>query len=171
MTAPLVLLAIPSVVIGFLTIGPMLYGDFFKDSIVVDADQAPGDEGTRPSTSTAPTAMALHGLITLPFWLALAGVVAGLVLLPEAARRSRRRSSARFGFVYRLLDNKYYMDWFNEHVLAARRAAARARACGRAATSALIDGVVINGSARAVGGIAGVDARCCRPATSTGTRW
>ena len=41
MTAPLILLAMPSVVIGFLTIGPMLFGDFFKDSIVVDAARHP----------------------------------------------------------------------------------------------------------------------------------
>ena len=84
--------------------------------------------------------MALHSVSTLPFWLAVAGVLAACVLYILKRRRCRRRSSARFAFVYRLLDNKYYIDWFNENVLAAGWRAARARACGRAATMALIDG-------------------------------
>ena len=69
------------------------------------------------------------------FWLALAGVVVAWFFylrrpdIPAAIQR-------RFALVYTLLDNKYYMDWFNENVLAARRAPGSARACGRAATSA-----------------------------------
>ncbi len=73
-TVPLVLLAIPSVVIGYLTIGPMLFGDFFKDSIVVDAARHPAMAELAEEFHGA-AAMALHALTTLPFWLALAGVV------------------------------------------------------------------------------------------------
>ena len=60
---------------------------------------------------------------------------------------------ARSGFIYKLLDNKYYMDWINEHIFAA---AARGvgRGLWKGGDVALIDGVVIDGSARAVGGIA-----------------
>ncbi len=79
-------------------------------------------------------AMATARADQLPFWLALAGVVAAYVFY-MVSPASRRRSRQRFGFVYRLLDNKYYMDWFNEHVLARARAAPAA-ASGRAATSA-----------------------------------
>ncbi|WP_000321241.1 hypothetical protein, partial [Salmonella enterica] len=37
-TLPLILLAVPSVIIGYIAIEPMLYGDFFKDVIFVNAD-------------------------------------------------------------------------------------------------------------------------------------
>jgi NADH-quinone oxidoreductase subunit L len=151
-TAPLVLLAVPSVVIGFMTIQPMLYGELLKDSIAVDAARHPAMQALAHEFHGA-TAMALHGLTTLPFWLAVAGVVTAYVFylrrpdIPAAIRQ-------RFAFVYRLLDNKYYMDWFNEHVLAP---AARAVGTGlwRGGDVAVIDGIV-NGSARSVGGVAGV---------------
>ena len=68
------LLAIPSVVIGFMTIQPMLYGDFFKDSIFVDAAQHPAMNELAEEFHGA-WAMALHSVSTLPFWLTLAGVV------------------------------------------------------------------------------------------------
>jgi len=60
---------------------------------------------------------------------------------------------ARFAWIYALLDNKYYMDWFNEHVLAA---GARLVGIGlwKGGDGAVIDGVLVNGSARAVGAIA-----------------
>ena len=116
-TAPLLLLAIPSVVIGFLTIEPMLFGDFFKDAIVVDDDKHPAMAESGRRISTARWQMALHGLTTPPFWLALAGVVRAWYMylvnpaLPAAIK-------ARVQPLYTLLENKYYMDWFNENVLA-----------------------------------------------------
>jgi len=151
-TAPLVLLAVPSVVIGFMTIQPMLFGDLLKDSIVADAARHPAMQVLAREFHGA-TAMALHALMTLPFWLAVAGVATAYVFylrrpdIPAAIKE-------RFAFVYRLLDNKYYMDWFNEHVLAP---AARAVGTGlwRGGDMAVIDGIV-NGSARTVGGVAGV---------------
>jgi NADH-quinone oxidoreductase subunit L len=150
-TAPLLLLAAPSVVIGFMAIGPMLYGNFFADAIVVDAARHPAMKELAANFHGA-AAMALHSLQTLPFWLALAGVVTAWWFylkqpsIPAAIQ-------ARFGFVQRLLENKYYMDWFNEHVLAA---GARMTGLGlwKGGDVALIDGALVNGSARAVGGIA-----------------
>jgi NADH-quinone oxidoreductase subunit L len=149
---PLVLLAIPSVVIGYLTIGPMLFGDFFKDSIAVDAARHPAMKLLADAWHGA-GAMALHGLTTAPFWLALAGVVVAWWFylkqpsIPAALQR-------RFGFLYRILDNKYYMDWFNENVLAPL-ARGLGRGLWRGGDVALIDGLV-NGSARLAGAVGGV---------------
>ena len=150
-TAPLILLALPSVFIGYWTIGPMLHGEFFKDSIIVNATAHPAMEELTKEFHGA-LDMALHALTSLPFWLALAGVVVAWFFylkqpsIPAAIKK-------RFEWIYKLLDNKYYMDWFNEHVLSA---GARLLGNGlwKGGDVALIDGVVINGSARAVGAIA-----------------
>ena len=155
-TLPLVLLAIPSVVIGYMTIQPMLHGDFFKDAIVVDALKHPAMAEMSKEFHGA-AAMALHGLTSLPFWLALAGVVTAYVFYmvkPEIPAAIQQR----FGFVYRLLENKYYMDWINEHLLAP---AARAAGQGlwKGGDVALIDGAIINASARGIGGIASLTRR------------
>jgi len=152
-TAPLLLLAIPSVVIGFMTIQPMLFGDFFKDSIFVNAHAHPAMEELGEGFHGA-FAMALHGFAGLPFWLALAGVVAAYVLymvkpeIPVAIK-------ARFGFIYRILENKYYMDWINEHILA-RAARAVGTGLWKGGDAGLIDGLVIGGSSRLVEIFAGV---------------
>jgi NADH-quinone oxidoreductase subunit L len=150
---PLVLLAIPSVVSGFMTIAPMLYGDFFKDSIVVNFEKHPAlEEMAREFHGAA--AMALHGLTQLPFWLALSGVGLAYVLyllkpqLPAAIK-------ARTRFINRVLENKYYFDWFNENVLATG-----ARLVGqglwKGGDVGLIDGALVNGSARLVGAVSSV---------------
>lgn len=151
-TAPLILLAVPSVVIGFLTIGPMLYGDFFKDAIFVNAAAHPAMKELAEGFHGA-AAMALHGLQTLPFWLALAGVVVAYVFylvkpgIPAAIARTFRP-------VVTVLENKYYMDWINENVFAP---AARALGTGlwKGGDVGVIDGT-INGSARGVGALAAV---------------
>jgi NADH-quinone oxidoreductase subunit L len=151
-TAPLLLLAVPSVVIGFATIGPMLFGDFFKDAIVVDAARHPAMAELAQNFHGA-AAMALHGLQTLPFWLALAGVAtAWWFYLKQPALPAWFDSKLRF--VRNILENKYYMDWFNERVLAP---AARGLGTGlwKGGDEAVIDGIV-NGSARGVGAMAGV---------------
>jgi NADH-quinone oxidoreductase subunit L len=150
-TAPLVLLAIPSVLIGFLAIQPMLFGDFFKDAIFVDAAKHPAMKELAAGFHGA-AAMALHGLTTLPFFLALAGVVVAWWFyvkqpsIPAALART-------FKPLVTVLENKYYLDWFNEHVLAA---GARALGTGlwKGGDQAVIDGT-INGAARAVGGLGG----------------
>ena len=115
-TLPLVLLAIPSVITGYL-IGPMLFGDFFKDSIVVAAEHHPAMEELAHEFHGA-LAMAAHALASLTIWLALAGVVCAWLFYLRHARACRPRSQRRFGWLYRILDNKYYMDWFNESVIA-----------------------------------------------------
>ncbi|GAB4555835.1 MAG: NADH-quinone oxidoreductase subunit L [Rhizobacter sp.] len=151
-TLPLVLLAIPSVLIGYFTIQPMLYGDFFKDAIFVNLDKHAAMKEMAEAFHGA-WAMAIHGLTTLPFWLALAGVVTAYVFYmvkPEIPAAIK----ARTGFINRILENKYYFDWFNENVLAA---GARLLGMGlwKGGDGMVIDGA-INGTARGIGGIASV---------------
>ena len=153
MTVPLVLLAVPSVLIGYLTIQPLLFGEFFKDAVFVDAARH-GAMGELSSQFHGAAAMAVHGLQTLPFWLALAGVVLAwwfYLKQPSIPAAIGRALSP----LVRLLENKYYMDWFNEHVLAAG-ARALGRGLWKGGDVALIDGTVVNGSARLVGGVAGL---------------
>jgi NADH-quinone oxidoreductase subunit L len=151
-TAPLILLAVPSVVIGYVTIGPMLFGDFMKDAIVIDAARHPAMAALSEGFHGA-AAMALHGLQTLPFWLALAGVLtAWWFYIRQPSIPALLDSKLRPLRV--VLENKYYMDWFNEQVLA-RAARLLGTGLWKGGDQALIDGVVIDGSARAVGRVAG----------------
>jgi NADH-quinone oxidoreductase subunit L len=155
-TVPLVMLAIPSVVIGYLTIGPMLFGDFFKDAIVIDAAKHPVMQKLA-SEFHGPLAMALHGVQTAPFWLAVAGVVLAWYMymknpaLPAAIRRA-------LAPVYTLLENKYYMDWINENIIA-RLARGLGVVLWKGGDQAIIDGAAVNGSARLVGVFAAVTRR------------
>jgi NADH-quinone oxidoreductase subunit L len=149
-TLPLVLLAIPSLAIGFFTIDAMLYGDLFKGAIVVNAERHPAMEELASHFHGA-WAMAVHGLSTLPFWLALAGVVVAFVfyLIKPAIPAAIGRALSPLVTV---LENKYYMDWFNEHVLAAG-SRLLGRGLWKGGDVAFIDGALVNGSARAVGGL------------------
>ncbi len=152
-TVPLILLAIPSVVIGFMTIEPMLFGDFFKNAIHVNLERHPAmDELAK--LFHGPVQMALHGLTTAPFWLALSGVVLAYYMymvnpaLPAAIKRKVQP-------VYTLLENKYYLDWFNENVLA-RGARGLGTVLWKVGDQKLIDGVLVNGSWKLVGWISGM---------------
>jgi len=152
-TAPLVLLAVPSVLIGYMTIEPMLFGDFLKDAITVDAARHPAMAHLAGEFHGA-VAMAVHGLQTLPFWLALSGVVVAwwFYLKQPAIPAAIGRALAP---LVKVMENKYYMDAFNEKVLAA---GSRALGTGlwKGGDTAVIDGVIVNGSARAVGMLAGL---------------
>jgi len=146
-TLPLILLAIPSVIIGFLAIKPMLHGDFFKGVIFVGENHT-AMETLREEFHGA-VGMAIHGLTTAPFWLALAGVVVAYYCY-MINPRVPAWFYAKFKPLHTLLDNKYYMDKFNQAVFAG---GARALGNGlwKAGDRALIDGLVVNGSAKAVG--------------------
>ncbi|RTL42982.1 MAG: NADH-quinone oxidoreductase subunit L [Burkholderiales bacterium] len=152
-TVPLVLLAIPSVVIGFLAIQPMLFGDFFKDAIFVNLHAHPAMEELAEEFHGA-AAMALHGLTTLPFWLALSGVVTAYVFYMVAPSIPATLAKVLRPLIV-ILENKYFMDWFNENVLA-RLARAVGVGLWKGGDAGLIDGLIINGSAKTVGGFAGL---------------
>ena len=147
-TVPLILLAIPSVVIGFMTIQPMLFGEFFKDAIFIDAEKHAGMK-TLADAFHGPVAMALHAVSTAPFWLALAGVVVAWYMylinpaVPAAIGRALRPLVV-------LLENKYYMDWINENILA-RGARALGNGLWKVGDRTLIDGWLVNGSWKLVG--------------------
>ncbi|MFT3665335.1 NADH-quinone oxidoreductase subunit L [Piscinibacter sp.] len=155
-TAPLLLLALPSVVIGYLTIAPLLHGEFFKDAIFVDAAKHPAMAELAEHFHGA-LAMALHGLSTAPFWLALAGVVTAYVFymvkpgIPTAIARTFRP-------IVTILENKYYMDWINENIIAPA-ARGLGRGLWKGGDVGLIDNIVIDGSARTVGALASVTRR------------
>ena len=151
-TLPLVLLAIPSVVLGWPVIGPLLFGDWFQGAITIapehDVLAKMGEE------FHGPAAFALHGMTGLPFVLMLAGVAsAWYLVLGRPSLESELR--ARFAPLFRLLDNKYYFDAFNEKVLATG-ARALGTAFWKGGDVAIIDGAAVNGSARLVGWSAGV---------------
>jgi NADH-quinone oxidoreductase subunit L len=151
-TVPLVLLAIPSVVIGFMTITPMLFGDFFKDAIVVNAEKHPVMEELAHAFH-GPAAMALHAVSSAPFWLALAGVVTAWYMymvnpaVPAALARMLKPLVV-------ILENKYFLDWFNENILA-RGARALGTGLWKVGDRALIDGLLVNGSWKLVGWVSG----------------
>ena len=149
-TVPLLLLAIPSVVIGYFTIDAMLFGDFFKDAIFVneDAHEAMHELGHAYHGAIA---MALHAFSSAPFWLALAGVVSSfyMYMINPAVPAAIKRACMP---IYNLFENKYYMDWINENILA-RGARALGTGLWKGADQSVIDGGIVNGSWKLVGAV------------------
>jgi NADH-quinone oxidoreductase subunit L len=146
-TVPLMLLAIPSVVIGFVAIGPMLYGDFFKGVIFVGENHHAMEELTHEFHGAV--AMGLHAFTSLPFFLALAGVVAAYYCY-MVNRKVPEWFYSKFHAIHTLLDNKYYMDKINE-VVFARGARVLGNGLWNVGDRTLIDGLIVNGSAKVVG--------------------
>jgi NADH-quinone oxidoreductase subunit L len=146
-TLPLVLLAVPSLAAGFLTMEPLLFGDYFGDAIKVlpahDALKEIGQhyQGLGPFIA--------HGLQSAPFLLAIAGIGLAWLMyirypfLPE-------RVSTKFRAIYTLLLNKYYADEFNEFIFAGGTRAL-GRLLWRIGDVKLIDGLAVNGTARLIG--------------------
>jgi len=151
-TLPLVLLAIPSLAIGYLTVQPVLFGGYFGDAIqVLEANDVLNELA---SHFHDPASFALAAVGHPPLWLALAGVVAAWYLYLKNPAMTDRLA-AFFVPLQRVLDNKYYFDWFNENVLAAG-SRAMGRVFWKAGDQALIDGALVNGSANLVGSLAGM---------------
>jgi len=146
-TVPLILLAIPSLVIGFLTIGPMLFGGFFDGAIYVsEARDVVAKVGEKFGNSTA---FALHAIQTSPFWLMLAGVgSAAYIYLKDIS--IAQKAEKIFALPKKLFDNKYYLDDLNEKVLA-RGARGLGNFFWKAGDEKIIDGTLVNGSAKTVG--------------------
>jgi NADH-quinone oxidoreductase subunit L len=151
-TGPLIALAIPAVLIGWLTIGPVLFGDYFGGAIVNLEGQNPlqivGEE------FHGAAAFVQHGFSGLAVYLAAAGAVVAWFLYlkrPDIPARLLTQFSAIHG----LLMNKYYFDWFNENVIA-RGTRGLGFGLWKVGDETLIDGTVVNGSAKAVGALAAV---------------
>jgi len=148
---PLVMLAIPSIGIGYLTMDTMLFGNWFKDVLFVlpqhDALGALGKD------LHGPNSMIAHGFAGPAVYLAAAGVfVAWFVYLkkPEIAAEIK----SRFEFIYRVLDRKYWFDEVYQKVFAGGSLGIGS-ALWNAGDRSLIDGIIINGSARTIGRFAG----------------
>jgi NADH-quinone oxidoreductase subunit L len=146
-TVPLILLAIPSVIIGGLTIAPMLHGDFFKGVIFIGENHKVMEELTADFHGALD--MGLHSFLSLPFFLALAGVAAAYYCY-MVNHKFPEWCFKHLHALYTLLDNKYYMDKFNDVVFAG---GARLLGGGlwNVGDKGLIDGLVVNGSAKVVG--------------------
>ena len=145
-TLPLILLAIPSVIVGYLAIGPMLHGNFFEGVITVNPAHPAMAELNEMFHGAG--AMALHGLQTAPFWLALAGVVAAYYCY-MVNPRVPAWFYAKLKPLHTLLDNKYYMDAFNQKFFAGG-ALGVGKGLWNVGDRGLIDGLVVNGSAKVV---------------------
>ncbi|QUP53420.1 NADH-quinone oxidoreductase subunit L [Ralstonia syzygii] len=157
-TVPLVLLAIPSVIIGAMAIQPMLFGEFFKHGVAFTDVIFNGENHEAMKVLGEDfhgwVGMALHGFTSAPFILLAAGVALSWFFylkrpdIPAAIAK-------RFSGLYKLLDNKYYMDKINEIVFA-NGAVKFGRGLWKGGDQGVIDGVVVNGSARLVGWFASV---------------
>ncbi len=148
-TVPLIMLAIPSAIIGWFTVGPVLFGDYFGDAIFV-AER----EGVVAHDWHGSLALLQHAVMTPVFWLAAGGVFTAWFLYlkrPDIPETIKTRLSG----VYNVLDRKYYFDdlWINGF-------AAGGRAIGqflwKKGDELIIDGILVNGTAKTVGRLAGV---------------
>ena len=150
-TLPLMLLAIPSVIIGYLTIQPMLYGDFFKAVIFVDNAAHPVMHEMAQEFHGA-MAMVTHSITSPVLYLAIGGVVAAWFLYC-AAPQLPAKIQAACKPIYRLLENKYYLDAIYFAVFA-RGARVLGNLFWKVGDTMIIDNGIVNGAARAVGSIA-----------------
>jgi NADH-quinone oxidoreductase subunit L len=164
-TLPLVLLAIPSIVIGFFTIGPMLFGTdwagnhahaaikgqavTFFSGIVDFYDPARDTVAALAEEFHGPVAFALHGMQAAPFFLTVAGLLlAALLYLWRPALSSAIRNSWIGSRITWVLENKYGFDklWIGGFagggVLLGK--------VSRAIDTHIVDGVLVNGTARVV---------------------
>ncbi|CAB3878386.1 NADH-quinone oxidoreductase subunit L [Achromobacter aegrifaciens] len=151
-TLPLVLLAIPSVIIGALVVDPMLFGKFF-DGVIKVLPQHPAMHELHEEWHGW-VAFGLHAFQTVPFWLVVAGaVIAWYCYLINPKVPAKIQSS--LSGINKVLENKYYVDWVNEQIIA-RGLRCLGRGLWQTGDRGIIDGLLINGSARVVGWVAAV---------------
>jgi NADH-quinone oxidoreductase subunit L len=149
-TVPLILLAIPSIVIGYFTIEPVLFGGWLSDSIAVlpqnDVVAKVGEH------FHGPTAMALHGVQTAPFWLMLGGfALATFIYMVRPATADTLQQ--KFPKLHALLENKFYVDELYQKLFISRTVSI-GNGLWKKADAGLIDGWLVNGSAKLMGNLA-----------------
>jgi NADH-quinone oxidoreductase subunit L len=150
-TVPLIALAIPSLCIGFITVGSVLFGDYFAGSIFVLA--ANDVVGELAQEFHGALAFGLHALMTPPFYLALAGVIAAWLFFlryPQWAEQVAQRAAV----LRRVLENKYYFDWFNDNILS-RGVRGLGAGLWRRADQGVIDNGLVNGTASTINWLGG----------------
>ncbi len=149
-TIPLILLAIPSVLIGYFTIQPVLFGPWLSDAIMVLPQNDVMAELAQHFHGA--TAMAMHAPSTLPFWLMIAGFVLATLIYyirPSMASALQKKLPQ----LHRILFNKYYWDEFNQLVFV-RGTVNLGQQLWQKIDAGFIDGLLVNGSAKAVGAAA-----------------
>ncbi len=154
-TLPLVLLAIPSVIIGALVIDPLLFGNYFKGVITVLPQHPAMAELAHEWHGVV--AYAVHALTSVAFWLMILGAVVAwycYLINPKVPAAIKHNLS----FINRVLENKYYADWFNEHVIS-RGLLVLGKGLWQQGDRGLIDGLIVNGAARTVGALASFSRR------------
>lgn len=151
-TLPLVLLAIPSVIIGALVVDPMLFGKFF-DGVIKVLPQHPAMHELHEEWHGW-VAFGLHAFQTVPFWLVVAGAVTAWYCYLINPKVPAKIQSSLSG-INKVLENKYYVDWVNEQIIA-RGLRCLGRGLWQTGDRGIIDGLLINGSARVVGWVAAV---------------
>ncbi len=142
-TVPLILLAIPSVLIGAFTIEAMLYGDFFESAIHVAKEHQSSHDFHGIST------FVVHGLTQPPFWLVLAGFVTAYSLYMQWTGLPALIQS-KFVFLHKILLDNYGFDRFNSWFFAGG-ARGLGTLCWSVGDVKLIDGLLVNGSAKVIG--------------------
>jgi len=149
-TLPLILLAIPSLFVGFFTVQPMLFGNWFGGAVHVDeANNVLGEIGKEFDGSMA---MALHGFTQLPFFLVLAAfIITTYIYLFNPSVADKLKSA--FKPVWTILDRKYWVDDIYFGIFA-RGGVALGRMFWKGGDAAVIDGVLIDGSASTIQRIA-----------------
>ena len=149
-TVPLILLAIPSVIAGYF-VGPILFGGFFGDGVfVLESQDVLAQLG---ADYTGVLGFVVHGIMMPPFWLAMAGLGAAYYLYlrrPELPAQI----AARFQWAVRILQAGYGFDAFNARYLA-NGSLKIGRWLWRYGDALVIDGLLVNGTARTVGWLAG----------------
>jgi NADH-quinone oxidoreductase subunit L len=146
-TVPLILLAIPSVVIGWIYVDSMVFGDFFANAITV----LPEHDVLSQVGFTTAFGMVLHGLVTAPFWLALAGVgVAWYLYMHRTDLPAKIVQLPVIRTLYAVLQRNYGFDEFNNLVFG-RGSRGLGTGLWKAGDVTIIDGLLVNGSARLVG--------------------
>jgi NADH-quinone oxidoreductase subunit L len=149
-TVPLILLAVPSLLIGYFTVGPMLFGDFFRGAIQV----APEHDVLGRIEFHGPVSFALHGFAMPAFWLALAGfAVATYVYLLKPGTSDRIKAALKP--LHTILDRKYGFDELYQAVFA-RGSVLFGRGLWKGGDAAVIDGVLIDGTATLVDRVAAI---------------
>jgi NADH-quinone oxidoreductase subunit L len=151
-TLPLILLAIPSIFVGWFTVGPVLFGHWFDGVIyVAERHNVLGELGHE---YTGQMGFVIEAFKAPALYLAAAGVASAWYLYLKNPALAERIGVA-MAPVVRVLDNKYWFDWFNENVLA-RGARTLGRLFWKVGDEIVVDGVLVNGSARTVGWLAAV---------------
>ncbi|HEU5339363.1 MAG TPA: NADH-quinone oxidoreductase subunit L [Sulfuricaulis sp.] len=151
-TIPLILLAIPSLIAGFVFIDPLVFGHFFADSLKVLPAHDVVKDVTSQFNGLGP--FIAHGLQSTPFLLSVAGVVLAWIMyvrLPHLPGRVREKAGA----LSTLLLRKYFVDEFNEFVFAGG-ARIMGRLLWKIGDVKLIDGLAVNGTARVIGWVSTV---------------